>query len=153
MENIWEESIKAVENGASFEVNLEKRCLKINKKYIIKNGEFEGDLGANTKSDLTEIIGSIEALYTLYKHSVPSERSDSKRRKYFTALKAEELADEELCCNEPREVAQLKLELFILICILDETFIWDEHLLGKWFWQSRFDKDLVILKQWICGGV
>jgi hypothetical protein len=30
-------------------------------------------------------------------------------------------------------------------------FKWDEETMGKWFWQSKKDKDLVILRQWIEG--
>ena len=28
-------------------------------------------------------------------------------------------------------------------------FKWDEKKLGKWFWESKVDSDLVILKNWV----
>jgi hypothetical protein len=64
----------------------------------------------------------------------------------------EELTDEQLMCAERREVAQAKLEGFILCMILENKLIWNEHIMGKWFWQSKKDSDLVILKKWIEKG-
>lgn len=45
MENIYQSAIQAVENGAKFQVNFQDRSLKLDGKYIIHNGTFEGDLG------------------------------------------------------------------------------------------------------------
>jgi hypothetical protein len=50
-----------------------------------------------------------------------------------------------------REVAQFKLETYLLAWILSGLFVWDEESMGKWFWQSQNDKDLVILRNWIDG--
>ena len=50
-----------------------------------------------------------------------------------------------------RDPAQIELELYILCQVL-LGMEWNEALMGKWFWQSKEDKDLVILKQWIHPG-
>ncbi len=50
--------------------------------------------------------------------------------------------------GERRDKAQIELELYIL-CQLLNGFQWNTETLGKWFWQSTRDKDLVLLRQWI----
>ena len=149
-ESIWKYANEAVENGASFEVDFESKSLKINKKYVIKNGECERELGFEKGIEMNEIIEMIEALYQTYKYSVPSEREDSKRHHYFKALKAEDLTDGQMCTNQMRSITRLQLELYILIQIINSNFVWTDDL-GKWFWQSKNDKDLIILKSWVCG--
>lgn len=144
MENIWKETIEAVQKGCKWNINLQKRNLYVNKKAIIKGGEYKGNLGIEPGF----VLENIEKFYERYKHSVPSERSDNKRRTYFRALKEKDLSDADMCYGEEREVAQCKLELYILICIIMDRFPWTDDM-GKWFWQSQKDKDLVILKDWV----
>ena len=60
-----------------------------------------------------------------------------------------ELTDEQMVTGERREVTQCKLEGFILCMIILGKFVWDESTMGKWFWQSKNDPDLVILRSWI----
>lgn len=79
MENIYQSAIQAVENGAKFQVNFQDRSLKLDGKYVIHNGTFEGDLGVKL-CDERECLSEVEMLYQRYKHSVPSERSESKSR-------------------------------------------------------------------------
>ena len=50
--------------------------------------------------------------------------------------------------GERRDSAQIRLELYILCQILG-GLTWNPEKMGKWFWQSEMDKDLVILKNWI----
>ena len=42
---IYEEIIKAVENGAKFTVNFQKRTCKLNGKVIVNDMRYEGFLG------------------------------------------------------------------------------------------------------------
>lgn len=154
MDNIWKESHDAVANGARFNISLEKRTMRIGKKYVILDGKFDGELGfddAPATSD--EMLAHIEDLYDVYRHSVPSERSDARRKTYFQAMKMEELSDEELIYGEPREIAMFRLEAYILFCILCGLFDWDAIMGNKWFWASENDRNLVILGKWICGTV
>ncbi len=55
MENIWNEAQEKVHNGSTFRINLEKRDLVIDGKYIIKDGKYEGELGLR-KSFVLSII-------------------------------------------------------------------------------------------------
>ena len=144
---IYEEIIKAVENGAKFTVNFQKRTCKVNGKVIVNDMQYEGFLGTYPPTE-DEIISKIEQLYQEYKHSVPSERSESHRRYYFKALPEKELSDEDMMYGERREVASCRLELYVLFCIILSRLTWNPSW-GTWFWRSENDNDLIILKDWI----
>lgn len=144
---IFEKAVDAVTYGEKFKVNLEKRNLKIGNKYLIKDGKYDGVL----YNGVGFSISTFEDLYQVYKHSRPSERSENKQRKYFKALKLNELEEDDMLYGDDRELAQLSLEIYLLCWILSGTFVWDEESMGKWFWQSQNDKDLVILRSWIDG--
>lgn len=148
MKNIYQETIQAVRNGVKFKVDFRSRTLKLNGKYIIKDGKFEGELGIELSSNTNEFLSQVEELYYRYKHSIPSERSESKSHQYFVALPERSLSDEDMLYGERRDKAQIELELYILCQILN-GFKWNPEEMGKWFWQSKEDKDLVILRNWI----
>jgi hypothetical protein len=149
MENIWNESQEKVHNGSTFRINLEKRNLLIDGKYIIKEGKYEGSLGYNTDSQVNALLVMAEEFYWQYLHSVPSARNDAKYKRYFRALPEHELSEEDMLYGENRELAQLRLELYLLIAILNGNLKWDEFAKDKWFWQSKKHTSLIILKQWI----
>ena len=150
---IYQEMFERVESGERFHIDLEKRTMKVGKEVIIDGGEYDTSkelcfIGAHS---LQEVLHDIEALYARYKYSLPSERSDNKRRKYFKALSADELTDEQLITGLPREVTQYALEAFVLCATIKGVLVWGEELHDKWFWQSKADPDLVILKSWVEG--
>ena len=154
---IYVELITRVDNGESFSVDFEKRNMKVGKEYLIKNGEYDTsrevfDMGHREIYDLYVALHMVRMLYQHYKYSLPSERSDSKRKKYFKALPIKEIPDDKLLIAERRETAQARLEGFILCAIITNQFKWDEEIMGKWFYQSKNDPDLVILRSWIEGG-
>lgn len=138
----YEEIINEVENGAKFTINFEKRTCRVNGKLI--------DLSECKFSSLrdAEIMEEIESLYENYKHSVPSERSEHHRRYYFKALPEKELSDSNMMYGDHREVARCKLELYVLLCLFEGQLTWHKEW-GDWFWQSPYDKDLVILRCWV----
>ena len=150
---IYEELIQRVSDGETFHVDFEKRTIKIGKQKIIDNGKYDESRTLIKleyyQKDLEFAMKTIYQLYLGYKHSLPSERSDSKKQKYFKALSVKELTDEELMSAERREVAQCKLEGYILCMVLLGVLVWNEDTHGKWFWQSKSDPDLVILRSWI----
>lgn len=146
MSNIFETAIEKVSNGSRFSVNLHSRSLRVDGKYIIKNGVYDGDLGIQQTED---VLNDITQLFVRYQHSLPSERSDNKRKTYFIALPEHKLSDDDMLYGEPREVAQIKLELYVLGAIINGTLKWDSFAEGKWFWKSPEHKDLVLLKEWI----
>lgn len=150
---IYYELIRRVEAGEPFCIDFENRTMKVGKQFLIKNGEFDESriLMAMEKelNGLDDVINHIEKTYPYYKFSLPSERSDGKRKRYFKALSIDELTDEQMMFAGRREIEQARLEGFILCAILCGKFKWDEEKLGKWFWQSKIDSDLVILKNWV----
>lgn len=145
--NIYQKAIQAVEDGASFKIDFQSRSLKLNGKYVIKEGKYEDELGVPCCNE-KEFLANIEELYRTYKHSVPSERSESKSRQYFLAFPERSLSDDAMLYGERRDKAQIELELYILCQILG-GFKWNPEKMGRWFWQSKVDKDLVILRHWI----
>lgn len=147
MNNIYQKAIQAVEDGAKFKVDFRSLSLKLNGKYIIQDGKYEGDLGILVCNE-DKLLSHVEELYYRYKHSVPSERSESKSRLYFKALPEKDLSDDAMLYGERRDKAQIELELYLLCQILNR-FKWNPEAMGKWFWQSKADKDLVILREWV----
>lgn len=147
MSNIYENAVRAVEDGAKFTVDFRSRSLKLNGKYLIEDGRYEGELGVPLCSR-EEFLANVEELYYRYKHSVPSERSESKLRRYFTAQPERELDNQAMLYGERRDKAQIALELYVLCQILN-GLEWVPETMGKWFWQCGNDKDLVILRQWV----
>ena len=154
---IYSEFITRVEEGESFHIDFEKRNMKVGKDYLIKEGEYDKTRGlivglGKFFNNLSDVLENIESLYKSYKYSLPSERSDSKRRHYFKALPIEEITDEQLFFAQRREVACAALEGVILCQIIAGELVWDEEIMeGKWFWQSKIDPDLVLLRSWVEG--
>ena len=148
---IYEELIKRVQEGESFYINFKNQALKIGKEFVIADGFYDDErtLYTDCEMEMSDVLSFIETLYESYKYSLPSERSDSKRRQYFKALPADKLTDKQMATGERREVARARLEGFLLCMIVDGFFVWDEDELGKWFYQSTRDPDLVILRNWI----
>ena len=147
--SIFTKGLERVDSGERFHIDFEQRTMKVGQDKMIDGGEYD------TSQVLYEspqvLLDRVRELYIAYKYSLPSERSDSKRRKYFKALPIEELTDEQLIRGVRREVAQYALEAFILCAILNGDFVWDEETHGKWFYQDTLEPDLVILKSWIVG--
>ena len=141
----YDEIINAVENGAKFTINFQKRTCRVNGKIVMSDEDKPKDTPYLTHA---VVLFAIEQRYKAYKHSVPSERSESHRRYYFKALPEKELSDEDMMYGERREVARCKLELYILIQLLRGNLAW-ENRWGRWFWKSENDKDLIILRDWI----
>ena len=149
---IYLELLERVKNGENFYVDFENRTMKVGKDFLIKNGEYDNSralFGVSIYPSLNVVLHMIEELYAGYKYSLPSERSDNKRKKYFKALPVEELTDEQLIRADKREYRQAALEGFVLCMILTGQLYWDEEIMGKWFWESRSDSDLIILRNWI----
>lgn len=148
---IYDELIMRVSEGESFRISLQERSLKIGGKPVIKNGNYDIEkiLCDDNITSMPDILEIIDRLYKIYKYSLPSKKSETCRRHYFKALPFDALTDEDLMVAEKREVAQAMLEGFILCKVIDGSFVWDEPTMGKWFYLSQTDPDLIILKSWI----
>ena len=149
--SIFLKGLERVENGERFHIDFEQRTMKVGQDKLIDKGEYNtSQVLYDERFDSSRaLLDKIRELYVVYKISLPSERSDKKRRKYFKALPIDELTDEQLICGMRREVAQYMLESFILCAILNGDFAWDDEIHGKWFYQDKIEQDLVILKNWI----
>lgn len=145
---IYAELMTRVDSGESFHIDFETRTMKVGGQFLIKNGEYDTERALSCKPTM-DIMQIIEELYQTYKHSLPSERNSNKKKRYFKALSADEMTDRQLAIGCKRDGAQARLEGFILCMILHGYLQWDEEKLGKWFWQSKNDPDLVILRSWI----
>ena len=147
---IYDELVTRVSDGERFYVDFESQTIKVGKDKLVDNGEYDEDrtLYTNATMEMSDVMAYVETLYENYKYSLPSERSDSKRKKYFKALSIEDIPDDKLMTMQKREIAQCELEAFILCMVLDGFFVW-EDISNGWFYQSTRDPDLVILKKWI----
>ena len=125
---IFEETIGKVEMGARFYVNFKERSLRVNGKYVIKDGKPLNDKEFGFITD-GEPMEYIYHAYKLYKHSVPSKRSNGHRRSYFKALAEKDLSDDDVMYGEGREMARCRLELAILIMANVVHFIPSPYLM------------------------
>ena len=139
--SVYRELLERVERGAKFNINLVEKTLKIDGKEIVLEGNLiDGtDVGSGNPWDI------LETLYLSFNRSVPSERQNGNRP-YFKCVSVEELTDNEIAFNESRNVAQFKLECYILFASILGWLEWQNE--NHWFWQGN-DKELVVLKEWI----
>ena len=137
---LYDEFVERVERGARFSVDIKNKTLKVNSTKLINNGEWKGDL-----INADDVMENLLHLYREYKISTPSERSD-KHKHIFKAKSLEELTDAELVCGMSREIAQAKLEGFLLCTILSGDLNYPNE--DKWFWKSSEEPSLILLKAW-----
>ena len=81
----------------------------------------------------------LEAAYAVYKHSIPSEKTMHRTARFY-ALPEGELSNEDMLYGMPREEAEAALESLL------GDFAYPED--AGWFWQSKNDPDLVVLRSW-----
>lgn len=144
--NIYKDTLDSVFHGSKFSVDLIEKTLKVGGTTIINKERYSEELGIG-RMTVDEALEVIEDLYHRYKHSIPSERSDSHRT-CFKALKEEDLSSEDMLYGEAREFALFHLELTLLLLVLNGSLRWREEW-GTWFWQSPNDRDLVIFRWWL----
>lgn len=148
MENIFTESLELIQNGMPFNINLKKRNLTVGYNKIIVDGKFEGELGVPERENIDEAILDIEDAFEKFYHSIPSEKTDARRKNYFVGLKFDELTHEDQIYGAPRDPARFVLEFVLLAHLIRGTFYWSENF-KSWSWVSPRNRHLVILRQWI----
>lgn len=141
---IYEQLIKAAEQGKSVFINLNTKSARINGNEIVKNGVYSGDYGITLNSPKE----MVEFLFENYFYSYPSTRS-SKRKSYFIAQEFEKLSTKQLATSEDRVLAQVKLEAYVLGLVLCGCSfdVFDSNK-NHWFWQSPKNKKLIIQRKW-----
>lgn len=137
----YEELKELHQKGCKVAVNLEKRQVKVNDKVV----EFEPH--KPIEDNLVSVLMNIEYKYGFFKHSIPN--TEDTKREYFYALPYNELEEDDKVYGYERRDARFDLELYVLNAIMTGMLWWNENIMGKWFWQSRNDKDLVILRSWV----
>lgn len=140
-------AVELVERGAGFYVNLKKHELHVAGSRVVADGKYLGKPGL---LDCGDPLARIEELYARYKRSVPSEKTERRRRNgtQFIALEFEDLDDNDFLYGDRRNEAQAKLEMFVILSVATGQLKWTDGM-GKWFWKSPKDRDLVLLKDWI----
>lgn len=141
---LYDEIINSVASGSVFNVDLKKKILQLDKNNIPLD-----NININISSS-EDMLSTIHKLFERYKYSVPSERSEGKRRRYFKALKLSEIDYDDFMFGEGRDTAQIKLELYVLLSSIYCKNYWEEIFKEHFFYQSDKDKDLIILKDWVC---
>ena len=139
---IYRDLLERVERGAKYRIDLVQKTLKIDGKDINLEGNLidENDVGNGNPWDI------LETLYLSYKRSVPSERHNGNKP-YFKADSVEDLTDDEIAFNEPRSLSQFALEAYVLFASISGKLKWQNE--SHWFWQSKHDVELIVLKEWI----
>ena len=146
MRNVFETVCREVNvNGAKFLVDFKKRSLKLNGEYLIKDGEVLVEKGDPLYVP-ENFLFHVRDFYCAYRHSIPSERSESRGKNYFKALSEKELSDEDMMYGQHREFCRAQLEVYILCCMI-EGAKWDESW-GKWFWHDTEEPNLILLRTW-----
>lgn len=148
MQQAWETAVERVRLGERCKVDLFKRNMTVGGDMIVSNGKF---VGTDSLLDTDDALSEIESLYASYKRSVPSEASENESRRHgsqFIALPMEELSDDDMMYGDRRDVAKARLESFVLLAAISGQLAWRDGM-GKWFWKSPGDRDLVILKEWV----
>ena len=141
---LYDEIINSVSSGSVFNVDLKKKVLQLDKNNIPLDN-ISVDISSSE-----DMLSAVHKLFERYKHSVPSERSEGKRRRYFKALKLSEIDYDDFMFGEGRDTAQIKLELYVLLSSIYHKDFWEEIFKEHFFYQSDKDRDLIILKDWVC---
>ena len=86
--SIFLKGLERVENGERFHIDFEQRTMKIGQDKVINNGEYDTSqvLCDERLENPRALLDKVRELYITYKFSLPSERSDKKRKKCWQLL-------------------------------------------------------------------
>ena len=137
---------QAIANGDKVKVDLEHKSLWIAHRLVIENGfPCDGYELNYPRKETMVALEELKHLYTLYRYSVPSERSERKRHKnYFYALPLSKLNDNDFIRAIVREEARITLETELLFNSVVGNLVWQESF-GNWFYRNG---DFIVKKSW-----
>lgn len=138
--------IDEIKKGAPFVVNFKNRSLKVNKKYVIKNGEPIENLDEHINKNVTKRF--IEDLFFTYYTSKPEV--GMPKNVYYQKRKLDEMDDSDMICGSNGHVSRFMIEFYTLIGIINSSLNWalDEmNRSGHFFWKSDNYRELIILKE------
>lgn len=116
------------------------RTSKAAYETLVRSLVYKECKGGDACETLPVCSETIEELYGVYKHSIPSEKTMGRVPR-FKALPEGELSDDDMLYGVPREEAERQLEKAMRGFRMPEDA-------GSWFWQSKKDRDLVVLRSW-----
>ena len=144
VKDIMDTLFDEVSQEKPFYINIKKRTIKVNKKYLIKEGVIQNGYTINLSNrDPYEVI---QVNYEIFKTSRPDRNC---KRSYFKAKSSDELTDKEFVIGESRSLAQAILEGYIVCAIVTNKMYWKNP--KHWYWVSPRDKDLILLREWVLG--
>lgn len=130
-----------------------KTSKSFNQEYIEKAKTLIHEILEDKKEydDWTQICFSmqnaVQAAANIW--GISSDEQINKMRSFITEMVFTELSNlKQFDIVFKKKGAQVELELYIL-CQIILGIGWDANKMGKWFWQSNKDRDLVILKNWV----
>lgn len=146
--SVFVDLLDAIDRGQKVHINLVEKTVKVNGSEI----NFDGKELIELKDmDMVEVFVTepweiAEELYARYKRSVPSVTTKTNKP-YFHADSVEDLTDNEIAFNAPRDWCQVCLEGYILLAGLSGILKWKNE--NHWFLQSDYEPSLVVLKEWL----
>lgn len=144
--SVYMDLLHAVDCGRKFKINLVEKTLKIDRNEILLTDDLiERDDIIGLGIDARTPWDVLEELYAKYKRSAPSAHYNGNKP-YFKADKVEDLTDDEIAFNEPRDWCQAALEGYVLFAGLSGWLEFENK--KHWFWQGT-DRELVVLREWI----
>lgn len=131
----WFEFVAIVYGGDPFRIKLEtSECWVAGQRVT----EFDW----NGLDKYGTVFEALDHFYEKYKNSTPRKND---HRSYFKARSADEMTLGELARGEDRETARAMLEGYVLWAKVNGMF----PPIDGWFYQSKNDPDLIILKSWV----
>ena len=112
-------------------LNMKHSCVP-----TVASGKAERNIATDALPVCAE---TLEELYAIYKHSIPSEKTMSRTPR-FKALPESELSDDDMLYGVGREQAEKDLEQALKGFAIPKD--------AGWFWQSPNEPDLVVLRSW-----
>ena len=145
---IYKEVLEMIEGGVLLKISLKERTLTIGRKRWINKGVVKENCTVEIKEEnLEQVLEKIEELYAVYNHSLPGK--GQRNSDWFEALPEEMLDEDDYLYAPPRRESLDKLELYTLCALVSGKLYWDKEKMGKWFWASKKEKNLVLLRNWI----
>ena len=146
------QSIKGGGYSDGLVIDLTKRSVRSKSLYLMKNGIIQDITVKISGKEITfskemplihfkgDSFKEAQVLFERYYVSVPNEYSGYCKSSFPTK---QNLNQRELMDNNPRQVARIALEGFILCATFDITIV------KGFYWQCPTNKDFLLYKNWI----
>lgn len=134
----FEEIFEEIRDGAKWKIDFSTRSFIVNGEKLIDNGEHIG------VQQYDFDVAMADMNFVAFQHSIPGKNDATNA--YFKGQSYDQLSDLDRLIGEPRELRRLRLEFVVLECLINGAITIPD---GQWFWQSKNNKDFIILRSWI----